>query len=341
MNFASDNTKGASPEILQAILAANEGNASPYGDDALTARVEAAICEIFETDAAVFLVATGTAANSLALSLMTPPYGAVLCHSESHIHVDECGAPEFYSGGAKLITLDGKEGKLHPEALEQAAMDGAGFVHHVQPKAVSLTQVTEAGTTYKIDEVQAISEICKRHSLKLHMDGARFANAVETLGCSPAEMTWKAGVDTLCFGATKNGALAAEAVVLFDRSQADEFAYRRKRGGHLFSKMRFMAAQMEAYLTNDLWRKNAAHANAMAERLARQLTALQGISLQHPQESNLIFVKMPLTVIEGLWAEGFEFHQWGAETVARLVTAFNTTEAEVDGLIDATIRLLK
>lgn len=335
MNFASDNTTGASPEVLDALIKANSGNTMPYGDDEYTKRVEQKICEIFETDAAVFLVSTGSAANSLALSMMTPPYGAVLCHTDSHINIDECGAPEFYSGGAKLIDIGGSDGKLHPEDVARAAAEGVGFVHHVKTSAVSLTQATEAGTIYSVDEVMAISKICKEYNLKMHMDGARFTNALETLGCTPAEITWKAGVDILCFGATKNGVLVAEAVVLFDKQLATEFSYRRKRGGHLFSKMRVMSAQMEAYLTDNLWRRNAAHANAMAQRMADGLCVLPNISLEFPRQSNVMFLNMPQNIIDALQADGFLFYQRGLDPVARLVTAFNTTADEVDALVAA------
>ncbi|MEL0111075.1 MAG: beta-eliminating lyase-related protein, partial [Rickettsiales bacterium] len=202
-------------------------------------------------------------ANALALATMTPPYGAVYCHPDSHVNVDECGAPEFFTGGAKLVPVGGPQGKIAPDALA-AAVTGAGVVHHVQPAAVSITQVTEAGTIYSPDEIRALAAICREHGLKLHMDGARFANAVEALGCSPAEASHRLGVDALSFGATKNGALCAEAILFFDAALARDAGYRRKRAGHLFSKMRFLAAQWDAYLANDLWRRNARHANAMA-----------------------------------------------------------------------------
>ncbi|MDH3793082.1 MAG: beta-eliminating lyase-related protein, partial [Rhodospirillales bacterium] len=250
-NFCSDNTAGASPQILEALARAAAGKVMPYGNDDLTRRVEARLREVFETDCAVFPVATGTAANVLGLSVMTPPYGAVYCHKDSHINVDECGAPEFFTGGAKLVTLDGAHGKLTPEILA-GAIGGVGDVHHVQPAAISLTQASEAGTLYTPEEVAAIGDLARQHGLGLQMDGARFANALVALGCSPAEITWRAGVDALAFGATKNGALAAEAVVLFKPELARTFAYRRKRGGHLFSKMRFLSAQLDAYLADDL-----------------------------------------------------------------------------------------
>lgn len=339
-NFCSDNTTGAAPEILRALEAANAGPAMPYGNDELTRRVETRLAEVFETEVTAFPVATGTAANVLALSVMTPPYGAIYCHEESHINVDECGAPEFYTGGAKLVTLSGAHGKLDPATIG-GAIKGAGVVHEVQPAAISLTQATEAGTVYTPDETAAIAEVARAHGLGLHIDGARFANALVALGCTPAEATWKAGVDALSFGATKNGALGAEAVVLFKPDLAASFGYRRKRGGHLFSKMRFLSAQLDAYLADDLWLRNARHANAMAARLAEGLDALPGVSLIHPVEANEIFARLPKAVIAGLLAEGFAFYRWGPEAncEVRLVTAFNTDPQDVEAFLAAAVRL--
>lgn len=337
-NFASDNVTAMAPEILAALAEANEGPAMPYGEDAVSERVRARFDDLFETETTVFCVATGTAANVLGLSLLTPPYGAVYCHSAAHIAVDECGAPEFYTGGAKLVTLDGEGGKLTAEGLE-AAIDGAGVVHHVQPAAISLTQVTEVGTLYQPDEVASISAVARRHGLGLHMDGARFANAVAALGCSPAEMTWKVGVEVLAFGATKNGAMAAEAVVIFKPGLAEEFGYRRKRGGHLFSKGRFLAAQLEGYLTEDLWLRNAAHANALAARLGEGLSALPGVTLHYPVEANMLFLRLPQAVVEGLKTAGFMFYDWSTAATGpgfreiRLVTAFNSTGEDVEAFI--------
>lgn len=338
MNFASDNVTGVSPEIMAALNAANEGTAISYGQDDCTQRLESRFNELFETDVTIFPVATGSAANALSLSVITPPFGAIYCHAESHINVDECGAPEFYTGGAKLVTLPGCDGKIHAADLaEVLARSGAGIVHHVQPAAVSITQASEAGTVYSIEEIRAIAQLAKAHNLHLHMDGARFANAVVSLGCSPAEMTWRAGVDILSFGATKNGAMAAEAVVFFNRTLAETFGYRRKRGGHLFSKMRFLSAQLEAYLTDDLWLKNADRANRMAKKLAEGLVGLPGVKLCYPVEANEIFIELPEVVISSLLAQGFQFYRWGGEhsTTVRLVTAFNTSEADVMAAIEA------
>lgn len=332
MNFASDNVTGISPEIMAALIAANDGTAMPYGQDEYTQRLELQFKEVFETDVTIFPVATGSAANALVLSVMTPPFGAIYCHHESHINVDECGAPEFYTGGAKLVTLPGLDGKIQAADLASAlAQAGAGIVHRVQPAAISLTQATEAGTVYKPNEIQAIAEVAKTHNLYLQMDGARFANAVVSLGCSPADITWRVGVDALCFGATKNGAMAAEAVVFFNQKLAQTFGYRRKRSGHLFSKMRFLSVQLEAYLKDNLWLKNAQQANRMAQTLAQGLVGLPGVELCYPVEANELFIQLPREAIAGLLADGFQFYRWQGEhsTTVRLVTAFNTKETDV------------
>lgn len=338
MNFCSDNVTGVAPEIMAALIAANEGAAMPYGNDRYTQRLQHLFSELFETDVIVFPVATGSAANALALSVLTPPFGAIYCHVGSHINCDECGAPELYTGGAKLVTIPGNRGKISAEDLAVTLKKaGAGVVHHIQPAAVSITQATEAGTVYSVDEIRQIAEVTRAHNLSLHMDGARFANAMVRLGCTPAEMTWRAGVDVLSFGATKNGAMAAEAVVFFKRELAETFAFRRKRGGHLFSKMRFLSAQLEAYINDDLWLKNATHANKMAAKLAAGLSSLPGAKLSHPVEANEIFIQLPEAVIKGLLAEGFQFYRWEGEdsTTLRLVTAFNTKEEDVNAFIKA------
>jgi len=335
LDFRSDNVTGAAPEILKALVEAASGTVSSYGEDPITARVEERLKEIFECDLVAFPVATGTAANSLSLSLLSPAWGAVFCHEGAHIAVDECGAPEFYTGGAKLIDLPGADGKLTAAQLAALIPGGLGVVHHAQPAAISLTQATEAGTAYRPDEVAAIAELARRHGLRLHMDGARFANALAFLNATPAEMTWRAGVDILSFGATKNGALAAEAVVIFDKALAAEFAFRRKRAGHLFSKMRFLSAQLDAYLEGGLWLRNAGHANAMANHLAEGLGRIAGAKLAHPVEANEIFVDLPEHAIRGLQADGFQFYRWLGEdqTLLRLVTAFDTKEADVAAFI--------
>jgi threonine aldolase len=334
MNFRSDNVTGAAPEILAALAAANEGTAASYGADPITGRVQQRLSEIFEREVAVFPVATGTAANALAIAALTPPWGVVYCETEAHVQVDECGAPEFYTGGAKLMALEGTHGKLTPAAIEAALVE-PGIVHSPQPACVSISQATEAGTVYTADEVAALGALARRRSLALHMDGARFANALVASNASPAALTWRAGVDALSFGATKNGALAAEAVVFFDPARAVDVGYRRKRAGHLFSKMRFLSAQLEAYLAGDLWLRNARHANRMAARLAEGLVATPGAKLLHPVEANEIFVALPDPVIAALEAGGVGFYRWGGpgEASLRLVTAFNTRAEDVDATI--------
>ena len=341
MNFTSDNTSGIAPEILQALADANVGGAAPYGNDSVTAEVNARLQDVFETGLDVFPVATGTAANSLALAAMSPPWGAIYCHREAHINTDECGAPEFYSAGAKLIPLAGGHGKLTPDTLEAALAEASpGFVHQVQPAVLSLTNATEAGTVYAPAEIAALSDIARAHGLAVHLDGARFANALVTMGCTPAEASWKSGVDVLALGATKNGALAAEALVVFNSGLAETLAFRRKRAGHLWSKMRFLSAQLNAYLADDLWLRNAGHANAMAARLAEGLAALPGCRLQHPVEANEIFIAIPNAMADALEAEGFQFYRWqpGEPTVLRLVTSFDTAAATVTAFLATATR---
>ena len=334
MNFCSDNVTGISPEILAAIVAANEGSAASYGADKITARLAGRFAEIFEHEVTVFPMISGTAANALALSSLVPPWGLVYCHDNAHIVTHECGALEFYSGGARVAGLPSPDGKITAEQLAAAIPDVAGHVYAMQPSAVSLTQATEAGTAYRVDEIAAIGEIARGKGLALHMDGARFANALVHLGVTPAEMTWKAGVDVLCFGATKNGAMAAEALIFFDPVRAADCAFRRMRGGHLISKMRFMSAQLEAYLTDDLWLRHARHANAMARRLGDGLAGLPNVKLRHPVEANEVFAELTEPMIAGLQASGFAFHRWEGSCV-RLVTAFNTAAADVDAFIAA------
>ncbi|NNG02818.1 MAG: low specificity L-threonine aldolase, partial [Inquilinus sp.] len=327
MNFYSDNVAGAAPEILAALAEGAAGSVQSYGADPATARVERRLAEIFETEIVVFPVATGTAANALALAALCPPYGAVYCHAESHVQVDECGAPEFYTGGAKLVPLAGAHGRIAPADLERAlAAGGAGDVHHVQPAALSIGQLSEAGTAYTPGHVAELADVARRHGLGLHMDGARFANALVGLGCTPAELTWKAGVDVLSFGATKNGCLAAEALVFFKPGLAREIGFRRKRAGHLFSKMRFLSLQLEAYLADDLWLRLAGHANAMAARLAEGLAGAPGVEIAHPVDGNQIFVALPPAVKRGLRSEGFGLSTWD-DRLSRLVCAFNTEPA--------------
>ncbi|HLJ65560.1 MAG TPA: beta-eliminating lyase-related protein [Stellaceae bacterium] len=336
MNFRSDNVAGIAPAILQAIIAANDGRAPAYGSDALSQALEDRVARIFEHDVAVFPVATGTAANALALASATPPWGAIYCHAESHIAQDECGAPEFYTGGAKLVPIEGAHGKITAAAIA-AKLAPTSTVHQAQPAAISLTEASEAGTLYRPAEIAEIAALARARGLVLHMDGARFANAVAALQASPAELTWRAGVDILSLGATKNGALAAEAVIVFDRAKAADLGFRRKRGGHLFSKMRFLSAQLDAYLRDDLWLDNARHANAMAARLAAGLHGMKGVRLCHPVEANEVFVEMPEPVAASLEAQGFGFYRWseGPRPELRFVAAFDTKPADIDALLEA------
>jgi threonine aldolase len=336
MNFASDNTAPASPEILRAVADASQGAVSSYGADPVTARLRDAMNAAFERDVLTYPVATGTAANALALATLVRPFSAVICAEEAHIATDEGGAPEFYMGGAKLVTLPSRDGRITPEQIDAAmarAIDGG--VHHVLPEAVSITQATEWGIVYSLPQIAAISAVCRRHKLKLHMDGARYGNALAHLGCSPAASSWQAGVDVLSFGATKNGALAAEAVLFFDAALADGFERRRKRAGQLWSKMRFLSAQLDAYLADDLWRRNAGHANRMAQLLAAVLRDIPGVSLMQDVQANEVFAAMPDDLIAALQAGGAHFYRWidmpgVALPVARFVTAFSTTEAEIE-----------
>jgi threonine aldolase len=337
MNFRSDNEVGAHPAIIEAVSRAfAAGPVHSYGADAWTQRVEQRLRELFEKpDLVAFPVTTGTAANSLALACCTPPWGSIFCHPNSHIAEEETNAPEFFTSGARLFRVEGPSGKMDPRKLASAlAQPVYGVVHYPQPSAVSVTQATECGTVYGPEEIAAIATSTHRHGLKLHMDGARFANALSFVGCSPAELSWKAGVDVLSFGATKNGAMAAEAVVFFDADLAREFGYRRKRGGHLLSKMRLLSAQLEAYLTDGLWLTNARHANAMARRLVAGLTALKGTQLLYPVDANEIFVVLPAHMHDALAAGGAQYHPWPSdrpgERAFRLVTAFDTNSADVD-----------
>jgi threonine aldolase len=342
MNFASDNTAPVAPAILDAIAEANRGYARGYGNDDWTKSVERRLAEIFERDVAVFLVPTGTAANALALAQVSPQCGVVFCHAESHIATDECGAVEFLGGGLKLVGLAGDGAKITPEILKTAlAGYGGHSPHQMIPAALSITQASEAGTIYRTGEIATLSEIAHARSVAVHMDGARFANALVRLNASPAQMTWRSGVDVLSFGATKGGALAAEAVVFFDPARAAFFGERRKRTGNLMSKHRFIAAQFSAYLEGDRWLVLARHANAMADRLAAKLTAI-GLKSVWPVEANLIFVVLPCALDAKLQASGANYYvrssgsrNIGVDNVlVRLVTSFATEDDDVDRFVD-------
>ena len=340
MKFASDNWNGAAPEIMDAVVQANAGSVPSYGGDTLSAKVAARFNDVFEKECKVFFVATGGAANGLALSVMTPAYGMILCHEQSHIQMDECAGPEFLTGGAKLLPIAGHSGKITPEALQKAL---AGFPHrppHGAPASVlSLTQGTECGTVYTASELKALCTYAHETGLQVHMDGARFANAVAASGVSPAELTWKSGVDVLCFGGTKNGCLAAEAVVFFNPEAAADFEFRRKRAGHLWSKMRFIAAQFDAYLNDELWLRLAAHANKMAQKLSSGLATIDGVQVSYPTEINEVFPVFPDGVAEKLRTEGGEFYPWitpgdpADGKMQRLITSFRTQDSEIDAFL--------
>jgi threonine aldolase len=353
MDFRSDNVASVAEEIMAAIAAANKGTAAAYGNDAISRALEPAFGELFETEVRVFPVLTGTIANSLSASLLAPPWGAVFAEAESHIYQDECGAPELFTGGAKIVPLQGRDGKIPPEELSRRlASAGKGFVHAAQPAAFSLTQSSEAGAVYTPDEVAALAAIAKEAGLGVHMDGARFANAVAALNAgnktvSPADITWRAGVDVLSFGATKNGALGAEAVILFRTELAEEMAFRHKRAGQLASKMRYISAQLAAYIENGLWLRLADHANRLCAALAEGLGAIDGVRIDAYGGANELFVELPGDIIVALRGEGFQFYDWpetvaaeaGRRSTIRLVTRHDTTPAEIDGLIAAVVRL--
>ncbi|MBT8115833.1 MAG: low specificity L-threonine aldolase [Arenicella sp.] len=288
--FLSDNVSGIHPEIMDALRKENSGYRKPYGNDEQSARLDVAFSELFDTEVVVLPCATGTAANSLALSLMAGPINSICVHEKSHVYIDECNAPEFFCGGARLSPLPGANGKIAETSLAKV-IGVIGDVHAPQPSAISITQTTEVGTVYSIAEIEAISGFARSHDFKVHMDGARFANAVATLDCHPADLTWRAGIDALSFGATKNGCMAAEAVVLFDKTLIETAHHRQKRAGQLLSKQRFLATQLLAYLHDDLWLRNARHANHKISELAEMLGSIEGVELPVQIESNMIFAK--------------------------------------------------
>jgi len=330
VRFFSDNTATACPEILAAISEVNHGRAKAYGDDDWTRDIDGALSTYFGTEVRAFVVVSGTAANALSLATLIPPYGVVFAHEGAHIRNDECGATEFYSGGGRIVGVPGANGKLTVETLGGVLDELHVSVHSMQPAALSLTQATEVGTSYRPDEIAALTALARRHKLHVHMDGARFSNSVEFLGCDPADISWRAGVDVLSFGATKNGALAAEAVVFFNRALVRDFELRRKRAGHLMSKSRFVSAQLLAYVSNDVWRRNAARANG----LARQIGAAAGSALLYPVEANEVFLKLGAERKKQLREAGFEFHPWGSEASGntRFVVSWDQPESDVVAL---------
>jgi threonine aldolase len=346
MNFASDNGAGVAAPILEAIVASSQVNAPAYGADEYSARAIAMLSDVFETKVEAFLTPTGTGANALALAAMVRPWDAVFCHEEAHVHDDECAAPEFFTGGAKLVGIPGLGGKITPDGLRET-LDRypRGLVKASQPGALSLSQATEAGTLYSLDEIGALTDIARGAGVGVHMDGARFGNAIVSGKATPADMTWRAGVDVLSFGATKNGALACEAVVFFNPEMARSFLFQRKRGGHTLSKGRFLGAQLEAYLKEGLWLNLAQRANAAATKLVDGLTSASGVRRAWPTQANEVFVVAPSAKVAEWRAAGAKFYEWPTralaaesaagpgETLLRLVTSFETADEEIDALV--------
>jgi threonine aldolase len=337
MNFKSDNEAPVHPAIMEALVRANKGYATAYSEDRYSRALDTRFSEVFDTECRVLPIATGTAANSIAIAEISPPWGAVMCHQLAHIHNDEGGAPEFYSSGAKLVPLHGNHGRFEAQPLA-AAIDAAGRhgVHNVKPSLVSITQATECGTVYRPDEICGIAGVAHARDLHLHMDGARFANAVAWLDCHPAEITWKVGVDVLSFGVTKNGAMAAEAIVVFGHPEwLEGMERRRKRGGHLLSKMRYVSAQLLAMLDDNLWLQLAADANARARQLARGITDSPHAALEWPVEANEVFMRADPERLQLLKNHGFEFHIWpGHEDLARLVCSWATTPEQISDFLE-------
>ena len=331
--FASDNYAGICPEAWRALEEANCGHAPGYGEDPWTARASDLIREVLETDCEVFFVFNGTSANSLALAAMCRSYHSILCHSMAHIESDECGAPEFFAGGTKLVALPGTNGKLDPATVREAVNKREGDLHSPKPRALSLTQTTECGTVYTPQEVGALSATAHELGLDVHMDGARFANAIASLNVSPADVTWRAGVDALCFGATKNGAPVGEAVVFFKRELAREFEYRCKQAGQLASKMRFLTAPWVGLLEDGAWLRHAQHANACAARLEAALSAVPGVKLLFPRQANAVFIELALTHAEALRARGWKFYTFIGDSGQRLMCAWDTQESDVDAFV--------
>ncbi len=336
--FASDNNAGICPEAWAALAGANAGHVTAYGDDDWTRRAAELVRATFDADAPVYFVFNGTAANSLALAAICRNTDAVVCHANSHINVDECGAPEFFSGGAKVLTVETPDAKLTPEAVVARAVTPHDE-HASRPRALSLTQATEFGTVYTPDEIAALAQVAHDRRMRIHQDGARFANAVASLGCAPADIAQRAGVDVLCFGGTKNGLPFGEAIVFFDHALADEFARRRKQGGQLASKMRFLAAPWIAMLEGGAWLRHAAHANAMARRLGEAIETLPGVRLFTPVQANGVFAHLPLPVIARLRERGWHFYTYVGDTGCRFMCAWDTPAEAVDAFV-ADVRTL-
>ncbi|MBD2108565.1 low specificity L-threonine aldolase [Nodosilinea sp. FACHB-13] len=343
LQFASDNYSGICPEALDYLLQANQGDVPAYGDDEWTQKASDAFRNIFEIDCEVFFVFNGTAANSLTLAALCQSYHSVICHELAHVETDECGAPEFASNGSKLLLAQGDNGKLDPADVERLITKRTD-IHYPKPKVISLTQATEVGTLYTTDELAALSGLARHHGLKVHMDGARFANALAASGKTPAELTWKAGVDVLCCCGTKNGMGIGEAILFFDRSLAEDFAYRCKQAGQLCSKMRFISAPWLGLLETGAWLRNADHANHMAAYLEQQLRQIPEVKLLFPRQANGVFVQMPQPLIDELYRRGWKFYTFIGSDGARLMCGWNTTTEAIDELaadIQDSVRLLR
>ena len=337
--FGSDNYAGVCPEALRWFLAANDGHQVAYGDDPWTERVADALRVLFATDCDVYFVFNGSAANSLALASLCQSYHSVICTPVAHVETDECGGPEFFSNGSKLLLAEsasesGRAGKLSPAAITQLVTKRSD-IHYPKPKVVSITQATELGTVYDVEELRALTATARAHRLKVHMDGARFANAVAHLGCHPSDITWRAGVDVLCFGGTKNGLPVGDAVLFFDRTLSEDFAWRVKQAGQLASKMRFISAPWLGMLENDTWLRNAQHANAMARRLAERLQGVPGVRLLQDVQANAVFAQLPRAAIGRLQATGWRFYEFIAGGGCRFMCSWDTTPASVDAFAAA------
>lgn len=341
LSFCSDNEAPIAPQILKSILEANSGFVRSYGEDDLTGQLTDVFAQLFECEVGVFPVATGTAANALALGHVTPPYGAIYCAGHAHILVDECGAPGFFSGGASVVGVDSIDGKVNVDNLQRLFSNwGAHGDHEPRPSTLSITQTTEVGTLYTVEEVNRLSQLAHAHDMVFHMDGARFANAVASLGCSPADLTWRAGVDVLSFGATKNGAMAAEAAVFFRKELGVEFGRQRMRGGHLLSKMRYLSAQLLAYIKDGLWLELAAQANVSAQHLGDGLARLPGVKIAYQVEGNAVFAHLPEVMLEGLLSQGYLFHRWPGEAgLVRLMCSYALRKEDIDEFLGAAHRL--
>ncbi len=330
--FASDNYAGICPEAWEAMAEANRGYVSSYGEDPLTTKACEKLRELFETNCEVFFVFNGTAANSLALASLCKSYHSIICHEMSHIETDECGAPEFFSNGTKVLLVPGADGKIDLEAVEHAVKRRSD-IHYPKPQVLSVTQATELGTCYSVDELHAVGGLARKLSLRVHMDGSRFANAVAALGVPPKELTWKAGVDVLCFGGTKNGMAVGEAVIFFNRDLAYEFDYRCKQAGQLASKMRFLSAPWIGMLESGAWLRHAAHANACARLLEKELQSIPGVTLKFPSHANAVFVDMPPEIISGLRSRGWVFYTFIGSGGARFMCSWETTKREIAAFV--------